>query len=99
MTAVAWPGRIESGDPEQHPTIVRVDELVADLGAEELRVWREVPLGFDVSGDRVVVLFDGRGGGGPVLAFQLATTTAYAVAMAVLKMRRRVLREKGSTGS
>ena len=104
IAAERWSGRIESADADQHPVIVRVDEMVADVGgAEALRVWAEVPLAFDVdaTGDdaRVVVLFDGRSVGGPVLAFHMATTTAYAVAMAVLKMRRRLLRAKGSTGS
>jgi hypothetical protein len=73
------------------PVMIRADELVITQG-ERGEAFREVPLVFDTSGDRAVVLIDARAIGGPILTFGLASTTSYAVAMALMQMRARLRR-------
>jgi hypothetical protein len=72
--------------------MVRVDELVLTLGERGGASYSEVPVIFDTEGDRCIVLLDLRPVNGPVLAVQLTTRTAYAFAMNVMQMRRRLLR-------
>lgn len=73
--------------------VIRIDEVAVTVedgvaGASAV----EAPLVFDVEGERVVVMWDARSLGGPVIAFGLAPSTAYAVAMVLLRRRRDVLR-------
>lgn len=80
------------------PEFVRADEVVVTMSdGQPGATLTEAPLLFDVQGERVIVLWDARSMGGPVIAFGLASGTAYAIAMAVLRMRRRILKAAKET--
>jgi hypothetical protein len=84
-------------DDDPKPVHVRVDELAVQLDREEVVTFREVPIVFDTAGQSCIVLLDARAFGGPVLSLGLASTTAYAFAMAVMQMRARLRRAAKST--
>jgi hypothetical protein len=81
---------VEPGRPR--PLLVRVDEVVVTFGERGGATYSDVPVIFDTEGDHCIVLMDLRGVEGPVLAVQLTTRTAYAFAMNVMQVRRRLLR-------
>lgn len=78
---------------ESKPVTIRADEFVVRHG-EQGQVFREVPLVLDTAGEHAVVLLDARPFGGPILTLGLRSTTTYAVAMALMRMRARLRRAK-----